>query len=73
MTRSQRYAEINGLLYGMFRRGETLQQRSMLADEVDRFELFCPEFDSLSDDRTTKVGPNRINALRRFLGLHERP
>ena len=48
MTRSQRYAEVNAILYAS--RGAIKGSDRMYAVELDRFQRFCPEFDSLRDD-----------------------
>lgn len=73
MTRSQRYAEVNSILRALYLRRETEVERSMRAAELDRFEVFCPDFDRLSDDWTTDFGPNRVDAIRRWIAQDQQP
>lgn len=52
MTRSQRYAEVNGILYSSWKRRDWPAipgSDRMHAEELDAFEAACPEFDTLID------------------------
>jgi hypothetical protein len=44
----------------------------MYAAELNDFEHWCPEFDSLSDDLTEDFGPNRVGAIRKWIAQRRR-
>lgn len=49
LTRTQRYQRINGILYYGIYHKKILGANHMYAQELDLFQIFCPEFDSLPD------------------------
>lgn len=67
MTRSIRYRSVNDILYGLSKEMYVIGGASMCAEELNKFEVFCPEYETLSDDWTLDFGPNRREAVIRWL------
>ena len=67
LSRSSRYSIVNDILYVLGKTAYIPGGNRMHAVELSAFEDFCPDFDFLSDDLTLDFGPNRVDAIMKWI------